>query len=196
MALTSITFHELHHKMLALKKKREQQQLNGGNSNTSARVISGAQIRVQKDVTELELPPTIELQFDNPNDLLHFTVTIKPADGLYKGGVFPFSCEISEDYPIKPPKFLCIPKIYHPNIDLEGNVCLNILREDWKPILSLTSILLGLQILFLEPNPNDPLNKEAATELARDRHKFSTLVKRSMLGGYVGEVRYDQVLRR
>jgi len=52
-----------------------------------------------------------------------------------------------------------IKKIYHPNIDLDGNICLNILREDWKPVLNINSILVGLQFLFLEPNPEDPLNK-------------------------------------
>lgn len=50
-------------------------------------------------------------------------------------------------------------QIYHPNVDLEGNVCLNILREDWKPVLNLNSVMVGLQYLFLEPNPDDPLNK-------------------------------------
>lgn len=50
-------------------------------------------------------------------------------------------------------------QIYHPNIDLEGNVCLNILREDWKPVLNINSIIVGLQYLFLEPNADDPLNK-------------------------------------
>lgn len=50
-------------------------------------------------------------------------------------------------------------QIYHPNIDYEGNVCLNILREDWNPVLNLNSIMVGLQYLFLEPNANDPLNK-------------------------------------
>jgi ubiquitin-protein ligase len=51
------------------------------------------------------------------------------------------------------------PQIYHPNVDLEGNVCLNILREDWKPVLNLNSVMVGLQYLFLEPNADDPLNK-------------------------------------
>ena len=40
-------------------------------------------------------------------------------------------------------------QVYHPNIDLEGNVCLNILREDWKPVLSINSVIYGLQFLFL-----------------------------------------------
>lgn len=60
-------------------------------------------------------------------------------------------------------QMLVVKKIYHPNIDLEGNVCLNILREDWKPVLSLQSIVVGLQFLFLEPNPDDPLNKGKLT---------------------------------
>lgn len=55
-------------------------------------------------------------------------------------------------------------QIYHPNVDLEGNVCLNILREDWKPVLNLNSVLVGLQYLFLEPNADDPLNKGRHTK--------------------------------
>lgn len=54
-------------------------------------------------------------------------------------------------------------QIYHPNVDLEGNVCLNILREDWKPVLNLNSVMVGLQYLFLEPNADDPLNKGIRT---------------------------------
>jgi hypothetical protein len=41
-----------------------------------------------------------------------------------------------------------ISQVYHPNIDLEGNVCLNILREDWKPVLSVNTIIYGLYHLF------------------------------------------------
>ena len=58
--------------------------------------------------------------------------------------------------------FLTRSQIYHPNVDLDGNVCLNILREDWKPVLNLNSVMVGLQYLFLEPNADDPLNKGAA----------------------------------
>lgn len=93
-----------------------------------------------------------------------------------------------------PPQTPWNPQIYHPNIDLEGNVCLNILREDWKPVLNLNSVMVGLQYLFLEPNPGDPLNKEAADELRKDRAQFASTVKRSLGGGSVKGVTYDKVV--
>jgi len=76
--------------------------------------------------------------------------------------------------------------VYHPNIDLEGNVCLNILREDWKPVLSINSIVYGLQYLFLDPNPEDPLNQDAAKVLRDNPRTFEINVRKSMQGGYVG----------
>lgn len=89
-------------------------------------------------------------------------------------------------YPHEAPKVKCKTKVYHPNIDLEGNVCLNILREDWKPVLSVNSIIYGLQYLFLDPNPDDPLNHDAAQVLRDNPRQFEQNVRRSMAGGYVG----------
>lgn len=60
-----------------------------------------------------------------------------------------FGFRVSANYPHEPPKVKCETRIYHPNIDLEGNVCLNILREDWKPVLTINAIIYGLQYLFL-----------------------------------------------
>lgn len=67
-------------------------------------------------------------------------------------------------------------QIYHPNVDLEGNVCLNILREDWKPVLNLNSVMVGLQYLFLEPNADDPLNKGKRSHLFHSAAVCITLV--------------------
>ena len=95
----------------------------------------------------------------------------------------------------EPPKVRCEQKVYHPNIDLDGNVCLNILREDWKPVLTISSVLFGLSLLFSEPNPDDPLNKEAAQDLAVTPHAFELNVRRAMQGGYVGQHRFTRCVR-
>lgn len=155
---------------------------------------SAAQIRVQKDLTELDLPSTMKTDFPDPTDLLNFTLTITPDEGMYKGGAFTFTFTINTNYPHEPPKVKCMQTIYHPNVDLEGNVCLNILREDWKPVLNLNSVMVGLQYLFLEPNADDPLNKEAAEELRKNREQFLYNVKTSMRGGNIKGVTYNKVL--
>jgi ubiquitin-conjugating enzyme E2 M len=72
---------------------------------------------------------------------------------------------------------------------------LNILREDWKPVLSISSVIYGLLHLFLEPNPNDPLNHEAAEELRRSPQEFGRLVYSSLRGGFVQNVQYPRLLR-
>lgn len=123
------------------------------------------------DINELNLPRTCTTNFPDPNDLLNFKMIICPDEGYYKGGRFSFNFkvrtssdihgwlyiefgqinnfQVGPNYPHEPPKVKCETKVYHPNIDLEGNVCLNILREDWKPVLTINSIVYGLQYLFL-----------------------------------------------
>ena len=73
--------------------------------------------------------------------------------------------------------------MYHPNVDLQGNVCLNILRDDWRPVLGVNAVILGLVFLFIEPNPNDPLNHEAAELMRNNFSSFSHKVKQTLRGG-------------
>ncbi|KAK4066503.1 hypothetical protein Trihar35433_6930 [Trichoderma harzianum] len=114
----------------------------------------------------------MKTDFPDPDNILNFILSIEPDEGMYRGGKFTFDFAINQNFPHEPPKVLCREKIYHPNIDLEGKVCLNILREDWKPVLNLNAVIVGLQFLFLEPNASDPLNKEAADDLRSNREGF------------------------
>ncbi|KAJ3127686.1 NEDD8-conjugating protein ubc12 [Nowakowskiella sp. JEL0407] len=173
----------------SLKKERK----TGADAPKKSKTTA-AQIRIQKDLVDLDsLPSTMQLAFPDANDVFFFTLDITPDEGFYKGGLFKFTFRINTNYPHEPPKVLCTQKIYHPNIDLEGNVCLNILREDWKPVLNINSVLVGLQYLFLEPNAEDPLNKEAAEDLRLNRKGFERNVIRSMKGGSVNGVTFDYV---
>lgn len=73
-------------------------------------------------------------------------------------------------------------------------MCLNILREDWKPVLDINSVIYGLIYLFYEPNPDDPLNREAAELFRNDPDHFASLVKRSLRGYTVQGIEFDKLV--
>ncbi len=134
---------------------------------------------------ELEKKWSDNLTFPEQGKLNFFQLKLIPDDGIWKNHPHNFDISIPEEYPIKPPKVLCTTKVFHPNIDPEGHVCLNILREDWKPVLTLNAIFTGLHFLFLEPNPDDPLDKEAADVYEKDLSKFTRVAQNYMQGRYV-----------
>jgi len=142
------------------------------------------EIRIQKDLSEMDDIPGAKIEFPNPDILMQFFVHINPRDGLYQGAKFKFTVDIPPNYPYDPPKVHCDTLVYHPNIDWEGHVCLNILRADWRPVLSLGSVIFGLFHLFLEPNPADPLNKEAANLMIQKPKEFERNVKQTLKGGF------------
>ncbi|GBF89907.1 NEDD8-conjugating enzyme Ubc12 [Raphidocelis subcapitata] len=158
------------------KQKKEAAAAAAGKPKQSA-----GELRLQKDLTELTLPSNIKITFPEGQDKpMHFEITIRADEGMYRGGKFLFDFVISPGYPYDAPKVKCKTKVYHPNIDLDGNICLNILREDWKPVLSISSVVYGLQFLFLDPNPEDPLNKDAAAKLQDSARSFESYVQRSI----------------
>ncbi|KAL9103410.1 MAG: hypothetical protein Q9163_001549 [Psora crenata] len=181
-----------------VSKQQQQKDANVEGAGPKKKKVTAAHLRVQKDLQELEgtLGKTMKTSFPNPDDILNFTLTIEPDEGMYKGGSFNFNFAINHNFPHDPPKVKCKQKIYHPNIDLEGNVCLNILREDWKPVLNLNAVIVGLQFLFLEPNASDPLNKEAAEDLRLHRDSFKRNVRMSMGGGTIKGQSYERVIIR
>jgi len=167
-------------KLFDLKKQKEQETAAAKDGKPK---VAPGQIRMQKDLSELKLEKGVEMNFHNgKDDQMNFKVTIAPADGIYNGGRFVFDFKIPTSYPHEAPKVLCETQVYHPNIDMEGHVCLNILREDWKPVLTLQSIIMGLQFLMYDPNPDDPLNKDAADMLTKDARRFAAVVKDTFKG--------------
>ena len=121
-------------------------------------------------------------------------VDIKPDEGYWANAKYHFTMEIPADYPHKPPKVLCKTRIYHPNIDMNGNVCLNILREDWKPVLDVNAVIYGLISLFYEPNQNDPLNKEAAALLRNNANDFKRTVAQTLRGQSYGGYSFERLV--
>mmetsp|Transcript_41980 Transcript_41980/g.91054 ORF Transcript_41980/g.91054 Transcript_41980/m.91054 type:complete len:186 (-) Transcript_41980:66-623(-) len=165
--------------------KRAEESKDGDAEAPAAKKKQPGEIRMQKELDEMELPPQCHIDFPDKNNLMHFNITISPDEGFWKGASYTFVFNVAALYPHEAPKVKCETKIYHPNIDMQGNVCLNILREDWKPVLSISSVVYGLLYLFLEPNPGDPLNHEAAEVLRNNRSEFCRIVARTLRGGAV-----------
>lgn len=139
-------------------------------SSTPGNVPIACTIRLQKELADLDLPSGFTVQ---PSDTLtKFTLQVQMTEGYWKNLRIQFAFDIPDDYPHSPPKVICCSKIYHPNIDEHGNICLNILREDWRPILSINAVILGIWHILAEPNTTDPLNKGAAELLLKDKYSF------------------------
>jgi len=75
------------------------------------------EIRIQKDITELDSGKVATVSFPNPNDLTLFNIDVKPDSGYWKGAQYNFTFTIPALYPHEPPKVHCNTAIYHPNIN-------------------------------------------------------------------------------
>lgn len=78
------------------------------------------------------------------------------------GGTFKLELFLPEEYPMAPPKVRFLTKMYHPNIDKLGRICLDILKDKWSPALQIRTVLLSIQALLSAPNPDDPLANDVA----------------------------------
>ena len=63
-----------------------------------------------------------------------------PGDSPFSGGVFFVSIHFPPDYPFKPPKVSFQTKVYHPNVNSQGSICLDILKEQWSPALTISKV--------------------------------------------------------
>ncbi|CAM8943213.1 unnamed protein product [Rhodiola kirilowii] len=110
--------------------------------------------------------------------MFHWQATIiGPNDSPYSGGVFIATIHFPPDYPFKPPKVSFRTKVFHPNINSNGNICLDILKEQWSPALTISKVLLSICSLLTDPNPEDPLVPEIAHMCKTDKVKYESMAR-------------------
>mmetsp|Transcript_80840 Transcript_80840/g.112280 ORF Transcript_80840/g.112280 Transcript_80840/m.112280 type:complete len:152 (+) Transcript_80840:1-456(+) len=127
--------------------------------------------RIVKETQNLAKDPVPGISATPYEDnLRYFNVVLEgPPDSPYKGGIFKMELFLPEEYPMVAPKVRFLTKIYHPNIDRLGRICLDILKDKWSPALQIRTLLLSIQALMSAPNPDDPLNNEAADQWKADQ---------------------------
>jgi len=124
---------------------------------------SGLLVRLKREIELLHSqPPEGVACWPKENNIKELEGNIiGPSGTPYEGGSFHLSIDIPDRYPFEPPKIKFLTKVYHPNIDSSGRICLDTLvmppKGAWTPSLNIASVLVTLRALLAAPNPKDPL---------------------------------------
>jgi len=132
--------------------------------------------RLIRDIKELE--KSNEFDVIKTDDIRKFYVIFDGLDDSnFSGGTFKLQIETPIDYPYKPLDVMFKNRMYHPNISEDGFICLDILKQNWSPALSLYKVFLSIITLMSDPNPNDPLNPVAARLYENNIEEYNEMVK-------------------
>eukprot|EP01029_Cantina_marsupialis_P029591 TRINITY_DN781880_c0_g1_i1.p1 TRINITY_DN781880_c0_g1~~TRINITY_DN781880_c0_g1_i1.p1 ORF type:complete len:155 (+),score=17.02 TRINITY_DN781880_c0_g1_i1:86-550(+) len=109
-------------------------------------------------------------------------VILGPEGTVWERGVFNLQLNFSEKYPIDPPTVIFKTKVFHPNVYVDGRICLDVLQKAWSSSYDILSILASIRSLLSDPNTDSPANTEAATLYDKDRRVYWERVKECVEG--------------
>lgn len=111
--------------------------------------------RIQKELAEITLdpPPNCSAGPKGENFYEWVSTILGPPGSVYEGGVFFLDIHFTPEYPFKPPKVTFRTRIYHCNINSQGVICLDILKDNWSPALTISKVLLSICSLLTDCNP-------------------------------------------
>jgi len=135
--------------------------------------------RIRKELDNIKNDPPLNCSAGPDNDdIFNWSATLMgPQSSPYEGGVFYLNIIFPPNYPFKPPKITFVTKVYHPNINSGGGICLDILKDQWSPALTIDKVLLSICSLLTNPNPDDPLVLDIANQYKNNRVAYDMMAR-------------------
>ncbi|KAE8327073.1 ubiquitin-conjugating enzyme/RWD-like protein [Aspergillus sergii] len=114
--------------------------------------------RIEKELAQLQAEGSSSYSAGPPGAHLYQWQgwIMGPEESPYSGGLFWITIQFPVDYPFQHPKVSFTTKIYHPNINGNGYIFLDILIDKWGPHLTVSNVLQSISSLLKEPQPDSP----------------------------------------
>ncbi|XP_048461880.1 ubiquitin-conjugating enzyme E2 E1 isoform X2 [Rhincodon typus] len=158
------------------KRKRE---AKNNTMSKNPKLLTTSAKRIQKELADITLDPPPNCSAGPKGDNVYEwrSTILGPPGSVYEGGVFFLDIVFSAEYPFKPPKVTFRTRIYHCNINSQGVICLDILKDNWSPALTISKVLLSICSLLTDCNPADPLVGSIATQYMTNRAEHDRIAR-------------------
>lgn len=158
------------------KRKRE---AKNSTMSKNPKLLTTSAKRIQKELADITLDPPPNCSAGPKGDNVYEwrSTILGPPGSVYEGGVFFLDIVFSAEYPFKPPKVTFRTRIYHCNINSQGVICLDILKDNWSPALTVSKVLLSICSLLTDCNPADPLVGSIATQYMTNRAEHDRIAR-------------------
>ena len=143
--------------------------------------VSTSAKRLRKEYEHLRDNPFENFGSAGPiteTDIHHWVATINgPENSPYEGGVFSLEIDFPDKYPFRPPVIRFTTKIFHPNVNLDGDICVDTIDRMWNPAVVVPNLVMAVHSMLADPYRGYSTNIDVTKMYKSDRENFNMVAR-------------------